>query len=123
MTFLLYIILYVSEVQPPVIHWIDILTAIWIISYTFRDIGTGILVKLRFNITPSKHKCLYLCKFKISIIYFFHFSNFSLEIGGRKTDSRPSIPKTLPHILAYVQFVCRLLLPHRIIIKAVGNPD
>ena len=45
MTFLLYIILYVSEVQPPVIHWIDILTAIWIISYTFRDIGTGIPVK------------------------------------------------------------------------------
>ena len=44
MTFLLYIILYVSEVQPPVIHWIDILTAIWIISYTFRDIGTGIMI-------------------------------------------------------------------------------
>ena len=53
----------------------------------------------------------------------FHFSNFSLEIRGRKTDSRPSIPKTLPHILAYVQFVCRLLLPHRITIKAFGNPD
>ena len=49
MTFLLYIILYVSEVQPPVIHWIDILTAIWIISYTFRDIGTGILVKNRIK--------------------------------------------------------------------------
>ena len=41
MTFLLYIILYVAEVQPPAIHWIDILTAVWIISYTFRDIGTG----------------------------------------------------------------------------------
>ena len=41
MTFLLYIILYVAEVQPPVIHWVDICTAVWIISYTFRDIGTG----------------------------------------------------------------------------------
>ena len=51
MTFLLYIILYVSEVQPPAIHVIDILTAVWIVSYTFRDIGTGILSILIFNNT------------------------------------------------------------------------
>ncbi len=41
MIFLLYIILYVAEVQPPLITWIDALTAVWIISYTFRDMGTG----------------------------------------------------------------------------------
>ena len=57
MTFLLYIILYVSEVQPPVIHWIDILTAIWIISYTFRDIGTGIILKKEIMeyLTPDNY--------------------------------------------------------------------
>ena len=58
MTFLLYIILYVSEVQPPVIHWIDILTAIWIISYTFRDIGTGKLYK-RTILTEANSKLLF----------------------------------------------------------------
>lgn len=41
MIFLFYIILYVAEVQPPTVHWIDALTAVWIISYTFRDMGTA----------------------------------------------------------------------------------
>ena len=50
MTFLLYIILYVAEVQPPVIHWVDICTAVWIISYTFRDIGTGKICVVRQKI-------------------------------------------------------------------------
>jgi len=39
--FLLYITLYVAEVQAPTVHWIDVLTAVWIVSYTFRDIGTA----------------------------------------------------------------------------------
>ena len=41
MMFLVFIIIYVAEVQPPAIYWIDCLTAVWILSYTFRDIGTG----------------------------------------------------------------------------------
>jgi len=39
--FLFYIILYVAEVQKPTILWIDALTAVWIVSYTFRDMGTA----------------------------------------------------------------------------------
>ena len=39
--FLFYIILYVAEVQAPTVLWIDALTAVWIVSYTFRDMGTG----------------------------------------------------------------------------------
>ena len=39
--FLLNITLYVAEVQPPTVHWIDALTAVWIVSYTFRDMGTA----------------------------------------------------------------------------------
>ena len=41
MIFLMFIILYVAETQPPAIYWVDIFTAVWIISYTFRDMGTG----------------------------------------------------------------------------------
>ena len=41
MIFLLFIILYVAETQPPSIYYVDILTAVWIISYTCRDMGTG----------------------------------------------------------------------------------
>jgi hypothetical protein len=39
--FLVYIILYVAELQPPAIYVIDVLSAVWIVSYTFRDMGTG----------------------------------------------------------------------------------
>ena len=39
--FILFIILYVAETKPPAIYCVDILTAVWIISYTCRDIGTG----------------------------------------------------------------------------------
>ena len=33
--------MYVAEAQPQGEHWLDILTAIWIVSYTCRDMGTG----------------------------------------------------------------------------------
>ena len=39
--FLLFITLYVAEVQAPTVHWIDCLTAVWIVSYSLRDMGTG----------------------------------------------------------------------------------
>ncbi len=39
MIFLFYIILYVAETSSTLL--IDILTAIWIVSYTCRDLGTG----------------------------------------------------------------------------------
>jgi hypothetical protein len=41
MIFILFIILYVAETQPPAIYVVDILTAVWILSYTCRDMGTG----------------------------------------------------------------------------------
>ena len=44
--FILFIILYVAETKPPAIYVVDILTAVWIISYTCRDIGTGKLSRL-----------------------------------------------------------------------------
>ncbi len=37
--------MYVAEAQPQGEHWLDILTAIWIVSYTCRDMGTGKQVK------------------------------------------------------------------------------
>ncbi len=42
MIFLFYIILYVAETSSTLL--IDILTAIWIVSYTCRDLGTGTFV-------------------------------------------------------------------------------
>ena len=41
MMFLVFIILYVAETPPPLIYWVDVTTATWIISYTCRDMGTG----------------------------------------------------------------------------------
>ena len=54
--------------------------------------------------------------------YMFYFSNFPMETWGWQAHSRTSIPKTLPHILAHVQLVCRFLFPNRIITQALGNP-
>ena len=39
--FLVCITMYVAEIQPPGEHWLDVLTSIWIVSYTCRDMGTG----------------------------------------------------------------------------------
>jgi hypothetical protein len=84
MTFLLYIILYVAEVQPPAIYLIDILSAVWIISYTFRDIGTGTNPFYRIvNIAN-----LYILNTNIinnlatrirEPFHMFYFSNFPME--------------------------------------------
>ena len=89
MTFLLYIILYVSEVQPPVIHWIDILTAIWIISYTFRDIGTGKLYK-RIILTEANFIILILTLILINIVIILFSAIFlwKLEDGKPIRDRR-----------------------------------
>lgn len=60
MMFLFFIILYVAETQPPIIYWIDIFTATWIMSYTCRDMGTGARILHQRN--ARKHvrsSCLY----------------------------------------------------------------
>ena len=51
--FLFYIILYVAEVQKPTILWIDALTAVWIVSYTFRDMGTGAINYTDFDVVTT----------------------------------------------------------------------
>ena len=58
--FLFYIILYVAETQAPLVLWIDALTAVWIVSYTFRDMGTGAINYTDFDgITSLPTKCRY----------------------------------------------------------------
>ena len=91
MTFLLYIILYVSEVQPPVIHWIDILTAIWIISYTFRDIGTGIPVKsqIQYIVFQNINLCIYAnAKYQLYTFFISAIFLWKLEDGKPIRDRR-----------------------------------
>ena len=63
MMFLVFIIVYVAEVQRPAIYVIDCLTAVWILSYTFRDIGTGETFLLSSKVETLFEDCAFLLVF------------------------------------------------------------
>ena len=72
--FLFYIILYVAEVQKPTILWIDALTAVWIVSYTFRDMGTGAINYPDFDVITTSFDR------QISLLYWYSVFKESLKI-------------------------------------------
>ena len=67
--------------------------------------------------------CLFNWSLKYTRLLFYIFnSRFPMEARGWQTTAGTPILQTLPHILAYVQLVCRFLLPNRITTKTFGNP-
>ncbi len=73
--FLLYITLYVAEVQPPAVHWIDVLTAVWIVSYTFRDMGTAYFLWQLESPKPIKDR-----RFFKRYLTFWHMYNIIADV-------------------------------------------
>ncbi len=80
MIFLVFIIIYVAETQPPSIYWIDILTAVWIVSYTCRDMGTAYFLWKLENPKPMNER-----RFFKRYLTFWHlynlFADFFFLIG------------------------------------------
>ncbi|XP_059085448.1 short transient receptor potential channel 6-like [Tigriopus californicus] len=80
MMFLFFIILYVAETQPPIIYWIDIFTATWIMSYTCRDMGTAYFLWKLENPKPMQER-----RFFKRYLTFWHlynlFADFFFLIG------------------------------------------
>ncbi len=80
MIFLLFIILYVAEIQKPASYFVDMLTAVWIVSYTFRDMGTAYFLWKLENPKPMHER-----RFFKRYLTFWHlynlFADFFFLIG------------------------------------------
>ena len=70
MIFLFYISVYIAEVQPPAVHWIDVLVSVWIVSYTFRDMGTAYFLWQLENPKPISDR-----RFFKRYLTFWHLYN------------------------------------------------
>lgn len=73
--FLLYITLYVAEVKPPAVHFVDVLTSVWILSYTCRDMGTAYFLWQLENPKPISDR-----RFFKRYLTFWHIYNMMSDL-------------------------------------------
>ena len=65
----------VDYLQAPTVHWIDALTAVWIVSYTFRDMGTAYFLWQLESHKPFSEK-----RFRKRYVTFWHLYNVFSDI-------------------------------------------